>query len=170
MTEHGIAGRLGGVLAAGVAAAALVSSGAGAEAHGKCHAVEGHFDLIPVGGPECTSPIGVCGRGTFRGGIRGDYFSLLQTITFTDETPITGVVLITGDTVLGARAGERRGDLFFKDSGAFHTAGDGEFAEIFTITGGTEDFAGASGSLLTTGTYDFAAGGVGEYHGRVCHQ
>lgn len=138
-----------------------------AEADPRCRSVRGSFDLIPVSAP-CTSPVGVCGKGTFRGVLRGPYTSELLTLTSTAETPQTGVVLITGDTTMQARLGFRSGDLRFKDSGAFKTIGDGEFSELFSIVGGTCDFQGATGTLIVTGTFDFAGGGEGEYSGTVC--
>jgi|GEM_PF-1168048 len=155
------------VCAAAVGTVVALWDGA-ADATTRCRNVNGRFDLLPVEGPACTSPVGVCGRGTFRGEVRGDYFSLLTSLVPSADTAQTGVVLITGDTVLEARMGHRTGDLFFKDSGAFSTVGDGEFAELFTIVGGTEEFDGATGTLFLIGTYDFAAGGVGTYEGRVC--
>ena len=151
-------------------AVSLVLLGVGqqsAEADPRCRSVRGTLDLIPVSSP-CTSPVGVCGRGDFRGVLRGPYTSELSTIQTTAETPQTGVVLITGDTTMQARIGFRTGTLQFKDSGAFKTVGDGEFSELFSVVSGTGDFAGATGTLIVTGTFDFAGGGEGEYSGTVC--
>src|SRR4051794_4096463 len=126
---------------------ALVLSSAGADADPRCRAVFGSFDLIPITDATCTSPVGVCGKGTFRGLLRGAYTSQLTSIVPTNDTPSTGVVLITGDTPLNARLGHRSGVINFKDSGAFHTTGDGEFAELFSVVGGTNDFAAVTGTL-----------------------
>lgn len=138
-----------------------------AEADPRCRSVRGTLDLIPVSAP-CTSPVGVCGKGDFRGMLRGPYTSNLLTLLSTAETPQTGVVLITGETTLQARLGFRTGTLQFKDSGAFKTVGDGEFSEIFSVVGGSQGFAGATGTLIVTGTFDFAGGGEGEYSGTLC--
>ncbi|MBL8949141.1 MAG: hypothetical protein JNK82_00090 [Myxococcaceae bacterium] len=150
-----------------VAALVLLMSSSTVEADPHCRPVVGTFDLIPETGA-CASPVGVCGKGTFKGLLRGPYVSLLTSLTPTPDTPLTSAVLITGDTDLVARLGHRTGTLHFKDSGAFNTAGEGEFAELFAITSGTGDFAGATGNLFLTGKYDFAAGGEGIYHGSVC--
>jgi len=145
----------------------LMISGSAAEADPRCRPVIGAFDLIPVS-EGCASPVGVCGRGTFRGLLRGPYTAVLTSITSTADTPSTGVVLVTADLALQARLGSKTGALNFKEAGGFHTTGDGEFAELFSIVGGTGDFAGATGTLFATGTFDFAAGGEGQYHGTIC--
>ncbi|MCL5994977.1 MAG: hypothetical protein M1546_02840 [Chloroflexi bacterium] len=157
--------RTGMLLAAGVA---LVLSSAGAGAAGKCRTVSGYFDLHPVTGPACTSSVGVCAEGAFRGDIRGDYASTFSSIVTTADTPTTSVILFTADTTAHARVGSRAGDLIFKESGAYHTTGGDEFVELFSIVGGTGDFAGASGVLSSSGTYDPVTGGEAEYHGNIC--
>lgn len=139
-----------------------------AQADGRCRRVAGALTLLPVVGPGCTSPVGVCGEGRFSGSLRGGYTSQLTSIVTTPDTAQTSCVLITGDTVLRARIGRRHGEIVFKDSGAFHTDGEGEFSELFSVVSGTEDFAGATGVLFVTGRYDFAAGGTGWYQGRLC--
>ncbi len=156
--------KLGAVLAVSMV---LFGVGQTAEADPRCRSVRGTLTLIPVTAP-CTSPVGVCGIGDFRGVLRGPYTSQLTSIVPTAETPQTGVVLITGDTTLHARLGSKSGTLEFKDSGAFKTIGDGEFAELFSVVSGTGDFVGATGTLIVTGTFDFAGGGDGEYSGTIC--
>ncbi len=145
----------------------LMVSGNAADADPRCRVVLGSLDLIPVS-DSCASPVGVCGKGTFRGLLRGPYTSVLTSLVPTADTAQTGVVLITGDTPLQARLGNKTGVINFKDSGAFHTTGDGEFAELFSIVSGTGDFTGATGTLFISGTFDFAAGGDGTYHGTIC--
>lgn len=145
----------------------LMVSGATAQADPRCRPVYGAFDLIPVS-ESCSSPVGVCGKGTFRGLLRGPYTAVLTSIATTADTPSTGVVLITGDLALQARLGSKAGVITVKEAGSFHTTGDGEFAELFSIAGGTGDFAGASGTVFATGTFDFAGGGEGQYHGTIC--
>jgi hypothetical protein len=155
-------------IAALAVALMMLGSNPQAEANPTCRSVRGTFDLIPVTDSTCVSPVGVCGKGTFRGQLRGPYVSVLTSIVPTADTAQTNVVLITGDTPLQARLGSKQGTLTFKDSGAFHTTGDGEFAELFSVVSGTGDFAGATGTLFATGTFDFAAGGEGEYSGTLC--
>jgi hypothetical protein len=57
--------------------------------------------------------------------------------------------------------------LLTKDAISLDTAGNGEFAEVDTIVGGTGLWAGYTGKLTATGT--FADGsGEGTYSGLAC--
>ncbi len=151
-----------------LAAIALLLGSASVSADTTCRTVNGHFDINPVG--DCPSPFGICGQGTFLGGILGDYFSPFTSIVPTADTPTTGVVLYTADiSVPNAQVGEWAGDLELKEGGAFHTTGDGEFAALFSAVGGTGSFANANGVLSVTGTIDLATGvGQGVYSGQIC--
>jgi hypothetical protein len=152
-----------------LAATALLLGSASASADTACRTVNGHFNIIPVSGPDCPSSVGVCGRGTFLGGILGDYFSPFTSIVATAETPTTGVVLYTADiTVTNAQVGEWAGDLLLKESGAYHTVGKGEFAALFSLVGGTGSFANANGVLSSTGTAPAGTTGEGVYSGQIC--
>lgn len=44
------------------------------------------------------------------------------------------------------------GDLQLTESASFNSSGDGEFASLMTITGGTRRFTGASGYIFAHGT------------------
>jgi hypothetical protein len=160
-----LAARAAGFCAAG---AVVVLTGTGADAQAKCRPVVGHFDLHPVTGPACTSPVGVCANGTLSGVLRGDYTSAFSSIIPTADTPTTGVVLFTADTTAHVRLGGLSGDLTFQESGASHTTGGGEFVELYSITSGTGALAGASGTVYASGTYDPASGGEADYHGNIC--
>ena len=74
------------------------------------------------------------------------------------------MVLLTGDN----RIETRRGVLSTKDSIVLRTSGDGEFAEVDTIVGGTGALAGATGVFTATGSYSAAVGGSGVYEGELC--
>src|SRR5262249_12111746 len=79
------------------------------------------------------------------------------------DTPATGVVLLTGDN----RIETEHGVLFTKDAIVLDTVGDGTFAEIDVIVGGTDRFAGATGTLTGSGTFANGAGD-GTLVGEIC--
>lgn len=100
---------------------------------------------------------------TYRGAISGTSFFVGSNQLTTADTPVTSVILLTGDNAIQTRAGT----LMTKDAIVFKTTGAGEFAEVDTIVGGTGDFAGATGTLTATGAL---SGGMGEgvFSGEVC--
>jgi hypothetical protein len=55
-----------------------------------------------------------------------------------------------------------------QDAIVLRTTGAGEFAEVDTVVGGTGDWSGATGVIQATGKFTFAAGGTGEYSGKIC--
>lgn len=132
-----------------------------------CIPVAGTFTINPVPPTECTSPVGVCGKGNFNGVLRGDYFSPFTSIVATADTPTTGVILFTADATVHARIGGLTGDIVFKEGGAFKTIGDGEFSELFSVVSGTGAFTGATGQVYGNGKAVNGAGD-GAYFGKVC--
>ena len=77
--------------------------------------------------------------------------------------------LFTTDTIADISAWGRRGTLTIKNAGAFHGSGRGEIVDLQTITGGTGDFAGASGALRASGTFDLVRGtGTSTVEGTIC--
>lgn len=149
------------------ACAAVVLISGQANASGPCIPVAGTFTINPVPPAECTSPVGICGKGNFSGALRGDYFSPFTSVVVTTDTVTTGVILFTADATVHARIGGLTGDIVFKEGGAFKTTGDGEFSELFSIVSGTGAFAGATGQIYGNGTAVNGAGG-GAYFGKVC--
>ena len=148
-------------------AAALILDSAQAGAAPSCRTVRGSASLTPAA--DCHSPVGICGEGTFTGGLRGDYSSMLFTLTETADTAVTQVSLFTAETTIpAARVGHGRGQLVLKEAGAFHTAGAGEFSELYSVAGGTEDFVRATGVLRAVGTFVDGTGGSISYQGRIC--
>jgi hypothetical protein len=141
----------------------LVLAASGAEA-AACKKVSGSFTLTPVSGPACTSPVGICATGVYKGGIKVTSVftgtSLIQTV----DTPTTAVVLVTGDNQLT----NSRGTLQTKDAIVLRTTGAGDFAEVDTVIAGTGQWAGASGVLRAQGRFTATAGGGGDYVGEVC--
>jgi hypothetical protein len=127
-----------------------------------CKAVHGRVDLAATE-PTCGSAIGLCAGGVLNGTLHGHSEFVGTSFVSTVETPTTGVIVLTGDNTIHTQDG----DIFTKDSVVLDTAGDGEFAEVDTIVGGTGAYAGASGYLTATGTFLNGAG-VGVYVGVVC--
>lgn len=143
---------LAGILASG---SAFASSG--------CKKVNGKFTLQPVVGQDCTSQVGLCATGIFRGDLVGTSVFTGTSFVPTVDTPTTGVVLLTGDNLITTSDGT----IQTKDAIVLSTSGAGEFAEVDTIVAATGEWAGATGKLTATGTFT-AAGGEGSYSGEVC--
>jgi hypothetical protein len=150
-------------------AAALILNSAQVLAAPSCHTVQGSASLTPVPAADCQSPVQICGEGTFTGGLRGRYTSELFTLTDTADTAVTQVSLFTAVTTIpAARVGRWRGQLVLKEAGAFHTAGAGEFSELYSVAGGTGDFVNATGVLQAEGTFVDPVGGGITYQGQIC--
>ena len=167
---HGSSPRAQGMpLAFLLLAAALILNGTQALAASSCRTVQGSASLNPVPAADCQSPVGICGEGAFTGGLKGRYSSMLFTLTETADTAVTQVSLFTAETTIpAARVGHLRGQLVFKEAGSFHTAGGGEFAELYSVAGGTGDFAHATGVVSALGTFDDVRGGGIIYQGQIC--
>jgi hypothetical protein len=132
-----------------------------------CRTVQGSASLTPKA--DCSSPVQICGEGTFTGGLKGSYSSELFTLTPTADTAVTQVVLFTAETTMpAAQVGHWRGGLVFKEAGAFHVAGAGEFSELYSVAGGTGDFVAATGVLQAVGTFVDVTGGGIVYQGQIC--
>ena len=112
----------------------------------------------------CTSPIGFCTLGRALGTIEGDFVFTAHRFVPSD-TP--GVVLYTGEIVVLTS----RGELRCQDAGAYNSgeleSGPGPFASLCTITGGTGDWAGATGHIRIQGTFSLAEGGNSSYEGLI---
>ena len=146
---------------AAVVALALLSGAASAAP--ECKQVKGKFTLQPFGAPDCTSAVGLCATGSYKGGLKGSSVFVGSSLKPTADTPTTAVVLLTGDNEITTDGGA----LLTKDAIVLQTTGAGEFAEVDTIVGGTGEWAGARGQITASGTFT-AAGGQGEYRGEIC--
>jgi len=150
-------------------AAALILGSTQARADLSCRTLQGSASLNPVPAADCSSPVQICGEGTFTGGLKGSYSSELFTLTPTADTAVTQVVLFTAETTMpAAEVGHWQGQLVLKEAGAFHVAGAGEFSELYSVAGGSGDFVEATGVLQAVGTFDAVAGGGIVYNGQIC--
>ncbi len=166
---HGSSPRAQGVSLSLLFVAALILGSAQARADPSCRTVQGSASLSPVPAPDCASPVGICGEGSFTGGLKGDYSSMLFTLTPTTDTPVTQVVLFTAVTTIpAAQVGHWRGQMVLKEAGSFHVEGAGEFAELYSLAGGTGDFVAATGVLRALGTFVGVTGGGITYEGQIC--
>jgi hypothetical protein len=147
------------LLAMLAALSALLAGPAGADSNVKT--VSGHVDDEVVGPPHCTSPVGICTVGRLTGGIQGD---LEFTITSLTPAEPPGVLLFTATSTIHTT----EGDIFCADSGSFNTAqgSAGEGVHLCVITGGTGEYAGASGYLQEMFHFQGTVG-QGEYRGKV---
>jgi hypothetical protein len=137
-----------------------VSAHACPEDPSKCHTVRGTFELTTF---TCSAPAGLCGSVVWHGSLEGtSSFTATSQLTSVD-TPATSVVLITGDNLLNLPGGT----LSTKDAVVIRFAGNGDFAEVDTIMGGTGDYANASGAWRALGVFQDNMG-RGHYEGEVC--
>jgi hypothetical protein len=100
--------------------------------------------LITAG---CTSPIGFCAGGSFRGnhGFSGDFFfSAINMDPIVSDT--LGRLVVPGVSTYTTNEGR----LIISDVSVFDTV-RGTFAGVGRITDGTGRFAGATGEIFTTG-------------------
>ena len=112
----------------------------------------------------CTSPVGFCTVGRASGTINGDFVFTARAFVPSD-TP--SVILFTGDIVFTTSRGEVR----CQDAGAYNVgeieSGPGPFASLCTITGGTGEWAGATGHIRIQGTFSLPEGGDRRYEGSI---
>ena len=152
-----------------LAGAALLIASAQVNAQAACHPVHGQIHAQSYTDATCTSPVGICARGNFNGGIRGDFVELATNIISSQDTPTTNMVFATGDITITARIGGKQGNLTIKDAFVTHIAGENEFTDLFSITGGTDQLADATGVIYASGTSDpVALTDQGVYDGKVC--
>lgn len=134
----------------------------------ECQRVRGHLEETLLPPPDCTSPVGLCTVAQMFGNLRGEARFTASAIIPSADTPTTGVVFVTGDSVIvDARLGARRGTLTIKNAAAFRTVGEGDLSDTQVIIGGTGEFAGATGSLRISGTFVGSSGSSG-FEGAVC--
>ena len=122
---------------------------------------QAQFQLAP--GPGCTSPFGICTTGTISGDLRGTLAGTARSFVVPADASVPSVASYINRIVIHTEPG----DLTCTEVGGANTAGDGEFAGLCEITGGSGRLAGATGYLLLRGTFNPAAGGAYRYDGRL---
>ena len=143
--------------------AALATTQVASASGPSCRKVHARVFLQAEETPTCGSVIGLCASGELHGSLSGSSSFIGTSSLPTVDTSGTGVVLLTGDN----RIETSNGMLLTKDAIVLRTTGNGEFAEIDQVVGGTGQFAGATGTLTGTGTF---IDGVGEalLVGEIC--
>jgi hypothetical protein len=84
--------------------------------------VKGQFTVRQVSGATCLSPVGFCAEAVFTWDLAGTSTFTGSSITPTVDTPTTGVILVTGDSVIQTKGG---GTLSTKDAIVLRTTGSG---------------------------------------------
>jgi len=134
----------------------------------ECKPVRGHLEETLLPPPDCTSPVGLCTIAQMFGHLKGEAHFTASAIIPSADTPTTGVVFVTGDSiVVDAKLGDKQGTLTIKNAAAFRTVGEGDLSDTQVIIGGTGDFLGATGSLRISGNF-VGDSGTSSFEGAVC--
>ena len=121
-----------------------------------CETVEGTLVERQVGADPLRT------RGRLKGDIEGQYAFVL-TNAVPSQTP--DVLHFDGRSEVETEDGK----IFFSDSGAISTVGQGNLAYLSTITDASGEWEGATGQLLFRGFFNSATGrGKSDYVGEVC--
>ena len=145
--------RRAGLIVAAVVLVGLAVAPAVADPNTK--SVRGTFEEQAVSGPACTSPVGLCAAGRFRGGLHGPF-----DIVVAGTTPTSNPDVIVLDTASVLHT--RTGDLSFSGLTLYNTA-TGYFSSVDEVSGGTGAWAGASGTLQSAGRFTVEEGGSGRF-------
>ncbi|MBL8481418.1 MAG: hypothetical protein JNJ60_04435 [Rhodocyclaceae bacterium] len=150
------------------AGAAMMSCALAAAAAQSCYPVTGHYTEDAVIPPTCGSAVGLCLQGQVSGSLRASFATTVNQLSADPaDTPLTGVVAFRSDTTLTGFMGNRSGTILIKNSGSIRMAGKGEIVDLQVIVGGTGGFAGATGAIMSNGTF-VGVSGSSEYSGTVC--
>lgn len=151
---------IAGTAAALVVATMMIGGGAAvatSQENSVCESAQGTLvEFLNAPGSDPAS------EGTVSGDIEGDYAFSLTSLT---ELGNSGWSRFTGTAVITTKDGDT---ITSTDSGMLNTKTDAVQWQS-NITGGTGDFADASGHLFFKGTLSFATGeGTATYQGALC--
>ncbi|MDQ3979935.1 MAG: hypothetical protein M3314_10315 [Actinomycetota bacterium] len=150
------------LLALGLGAAALsvtIDPASAVSGH-----VVGKFKTDVVFGSDCQEASSqICAIGSTTGNLKGAFTFGVTEFTATNDTPLTSVFRFSGDATVETPGGT----LTCKNAAALQTNADQAFVSLCVVTGGTGEWAGASGYLQVRGTFDFTGAATGEYVGNI---
>jgi hypothetical protein len=145
------------LFAAGVGFVAETARGDG---NGNAEDVEGTLASTQVVGAACPSPIGLCTQGTLTGNLHGSFFYTAESVVVLPDG-ITGI--FDGTFVLQTPSG-----VITEHDHTTANLQTGQLVDVDTILAGTEAWTGATGTILVSGSFNFATGvGESRYHGTV---
>lgn len=126
----------------------------------RCDPLEGRFSSVVLPPSRCAvAPPLICTEGRLRGDLHGTF-----TFVMTAGTELPPISFFTGESDIRTREGA----LFGTDMGNIDLS-NGNLVTHIGVTGGTDDYAGATGRILAFGVIDLAAGETsGRYVGDLC--
>ena len=144
---------------------ALVLAAPVAAAHERCRHVHAAL-TAQLSTASCASPFGLCTTGELRGDLHGatsfTVLTLAASAGLGTQEPASTLSYL-GSFVLTTR----EGTLTVSDVGLLDGA-NGAFTEIWRVTGGTGDLAGATGTMWLSGTTSATGAFDGTVTGQIC--
>jgi hypothetical protein len=124
-----------------------------------------HGRMLDIQNIPCQSATGVCSTFTATGDIKGEGMVFIDTFPAPYPTPQSRSLVSAAHTIIKTK----KGDLTCTELAVFDAPRpDHPFVDLCIITGGTGYYAGATGYIQESGTFDFAANrGNLEYIGRL---
>jgi hypothetical protein len=155
------AGRLAlAVLGLGAAALSVTVNPASAVSE----QVVGKFKTDVLFGEECQAASAkVCAVGKTTGNLSGAFTFGVSSLTPTEDPSPAPIVRFSGDATVETKGGS----LHCRNQAALAASPDGPFVSLCIVSGGTGEWAGATGYLQVRGTFSFSGGASGEYVGRL---
>src|SRR5438132_11511106 len=149
----------------------FTASAAPVFAEQNCKPVVGHFeaDVVPPGQGHCPSvPETFCTAGRVWGGIQGNYQFVM---TAAEPSVLIGgvptILFFTGKSTIFLKSGDT---LLGTDTGSIDLPpGQGGFASLITVDGGTGAMSGATGQIRLRGEFSASESTTsGDYLGTRC--
>jgi hypothetical protein len=124
-----------------------------------------HGRMLDIQNVPCQSATGVCSTFTATGDIKGEGLVFIDTFPTPYPTPQSRFLVSAAHTIITTK----KGNLTCSELAIFDAPrADHPFVDQCIITGGTGVYAGATGYIQESGTFDFATNrGNLEYIGRL---